>query len=155
MDNKAQAGSVFRLMVDGIIGFAILLMILSALAYFDALSYESNIADFISKVESVVETPNGEIVSSDGRLKFREGTAFSSVMLRDITGYGASCFEFQSNLNSVDISSDKESIEFTQNANCNVYLMCEPNNMQDESCYGQGDDCCEINCIVSFGGKID
>jgi len=150
-ENKAQSGAVFRLMIDAIIGLVIFAMILSTLAYFESLRIEASRAEFVTKVQAAVQSPNGAIIESDGKLFFLKGNGFNTIQLRDLTGYPKECFSFESNLHFVDITD--VSVEFEQNVEAKLYVQCSTTN--DVCDYDDPDtDCCEIECIVSFGKPI-
>ncbi|MDD4251113.1 MAG: hypothetical protein PHX27_02885 [Candidatus ainarchaeum sp.] len=145
LDVKGQSGAVFRLMVDAIIGLVILLIILSVLTYFESVRIDVSKAEFISIVQSAVETPNGSVVASK-TLVFVSGLGFSASQLQSLTNYPADCFKFQSNLGSVNIIADGKMVEFKQNVETKVYAKCEPDLDNPENI---------ITCDISFGTKLD
>jgi len=146
-EEAGQASAVFRLMVDAIIGFAILMIIVSALTYFNDLRIRTSLSEFNSLVESAVNSPDGKIVESNS-LVFSKGQGFSSQSMQAITGVPASCFLFKTNLSFVDVGNGLY-IEIRQNTETKVYAQCL------EASLGSCDNStCEICCIISFGKKI-
>ena len=152
IDNKAQAGSVFRLMVDSIVGLAILLLILSSLTYFQGLKVDVSRAQFISIVEAAIESPNGKIISSDGVLIFTEEASFTASMLNGLTGYPSDCFTFRGPKSFADIPDNEQAITFKQNISTNVYGRCT---VDPDVALEYGNDECSVNCVFYFGVKPD
>ena len=150
IDNRAQAGSVFRLMVDAIIGLVILILILSTLSYFQSLQVSVSRAQFISIVEASIQTPNGKVITSDGTLSFVKDEAFTSSMLNGITGYPSKCFTFKGSKSFADIPEKEHAITFRQNIKTNVYGQCVVD--PDVDLEYQSEEC-SITCIFYFGVK--
>lgn len=150
-DQRGQAGDVFRLMIDSIIGLAILVIILSSINYFGSLRSQISIAEMRGLVESGVQTPTGRVLESNN-LSFSKGEAYSSVLMEQWTGVPESCFSFESGLGAISIVDDRKA-EFTSNVDTKVYVSCIIN--PNEICeYGDGDcGSCEFDCIISFGRK--
>jgi hypothetical protein len=142
-DEKAQSGTVFRLMIDAIIGLIILMIILSVLGYFQSLRVDVSKAEFVSTIKAATQTPDGRVVSSQ-RLVFLKGTTFSSDQLQYVTNYSSDCFEFQTNHSSVEIFASGKMVEFKQDIETILYARCRP-----------GTDDCVIFCDVSFGRKLE
>ena len=152
IDNRGQAGSVFRLMIDAIIGLVILILILSTLSYFQSLQVSVSSAQFISIVESAIESPNGKIITSDGVLMFTKDTSFTASMLNGLTGLPRECFSFEGPKSFADIPNGGSAILFKQNIQTNVYGKCTVD--PDVELEYQSDDCI-INCTFYFGIKPD
>ena len=154
LENRAQSGAVFRLMIDGIIGLAILLIIVSALSYFQVLRTQAANEKFYSLVESATNSPNGKVFSEKNLLLTPGG--FSSISIRNKTNIYEGCFDFQSNLGSAKIAGDVddgdvEVITFNNVVETNVYVQCA---IENESCDPEDQECCKIMCIISFGKKL-
>ncbi len=147
-ENRAQSGAVFRLMVDGIISLAILLIVLSALSYFQALKISASNEKFYSLVVSATNAPNGKVFVEKS-LVFNPG-GFSSISIRNKTNIFEECFEFQSNLVSAKVSDTKMQITFTSPIEADVYAQCKSNRTD----CGGDPECCEIKCFISFGKKL-
>ena len=79
LETRAQSGAVFRLMIDGIVGLAILLIIISALSYFQALRVQAANEKFFSLVESATNSPNGKVFV-EKNLLFTQG-GFNAISL--------------------------------------------------------------------------
>jgi hypothetical protein len=148
-ERSAQSGAVFRLMVDAIIGLVILMMIISALNYFNGLRIEVSKAEFAALIKSAVSAPNGKVVPS-GSLIFSQGEMYDATTLSAMTGYSATAFTFQTNLGSAEIGSGNH-ITFTQPVECKVYARCIATGAK---CTEGDTECSEIECLVSFGKAI-
>lgn len=142
LENKAQAGAVFRLLIDAIIGLVILLAILSALSYFEQQQLSLSTKEFESFLVSIVNSPDGKIIESPA-LTFNKGTMYNTTSFEALTQHPRDCFFIQSGLGSIKVT-DKRIVEFSQRIQVTVYGQCEPS-FSDE---------CPYFCIVSFGKKI-
>jgi len=143
-ENNAQAGAVFRLMVDAIIGLVILLTILSALSYFEQQKISVGLKEFESVIYSAVNAPDGKIVESGG-LSFLKGTVFTSTGLEVATGYKAECFNFQTGVTTIQVSDS--AVRILQNIDVKVYAQCQPSIDCDSDCL--------FCCMISFGKRIE
>jgi hypothetical protein len=150
---RGQSGAVFRLLIDSIVGLAILVMILGALFYFETLNASASRQEFFSKVTAAVNSPNGIVVESTGRLVFHKG-GFSNGDMESLTGYPKDCFEFQSNLAFAKAPTG-EIIEFTGNIKSKVYVQCVTTGNDCSVEEEQDAGCCEIECLISFGKNIE
>ena len=151
-EEKAQAEAVFRLMIDSVIGLAILLVILSALNYFQGQVVVQSKSDFISLVKNAVNTPTG-IVLKSGELTFPNKFSVDTIDLQSWTNLSEKCFRFDSR-GSITLSEDKQKIEFTQSLKTIVYAQC----FTQLGCNPYGvvsnwNECCN-QCTVSFGIPI-
>ena len=155
-EDKAQSEAVFRLMIDGIVGMAILLIIISSLSYFQELRVQASNAKFFSLVESSINSPNGNVFV-EKKLSFVKGGSFSAVKLQREYNIPLKCFDFETNLSYAKIIGQDsgtgagKGIEFTQSVETNVYAKCE---LSNNSCDVDATDCCELNCVFSFGKKL-
>jgi len=149
LENRAQSGAVFRLMIDSIIGLAILLIIISALSYFQALRIQASTEKFFSLVNSATNSPNGKVFSENNLLFTPSG--LSTITIRNKTNIHESCFHFESNLGNVKINDDGSKLDFTANVETNVYAKCSLNGTQ---CGVDDEVCCEFECDISFGKKL-
>jgi hypothetical protein len=147
-DQKAQAEAVFRLMIDSVIGLAILLVIMSALNYFQGQVVVQSKSDFFALVKNAVNTPNGAVLMSK-ELTFPNKFSVDAADLQNASNLSENCFEFDS-MGSVQTSSDKKEVRFSQSlkvivyAKCNAVLGCDPYNSEN---------CC-TQCIISFARPL-
>jgi len=141
-------------MIDSIIGLAILVIIISAISYFDGLALQQSLSDFRSLVISSTQSPDGRVFNSPKELTFPEGQAFSALDLESWANVGAKCFEFDSGPKlSVRVSNDRGQAEFLTRLNLFVYSKCVTN-LCDPTDQSNPDNCC-MCCKVVFGKKID
>ncbi|MBT7241658.1 MAG: hypothetical protein HN878_04155 [Candidatus Diapherotrites archaeon] len=153
LETRAQSGAVFRLMIDGIIGLAILLIIISALSYFQALRVQAANDKFYSLVESATNSPNGKVFV-EKNLLFTPG-GFNTISIRNKTNIFEGCFEFQSRLVSAKIiggEGEASTVTFANVVETNVYAQCNP---EGSGCPIDDQECCDMKCIISFGKKLD
>ena len=148
-ENSGQAETVFRLMIDSIVGLVILVIILSAISYFNEQVIIHSKTDLMLLVQSAASSPDGTVLISKD-LSFAQGFAVDSSDAQLWTGYISDCFRFDSRYSSVEISSDNEKAEFLQNLQTKVYaqcvsISCDPTKQRTECC---------IDCIISFGKQI-
>ena len=152
-EKRGQAGDVFRLMVDAIIGLVILVIILTTIAYFETLRVQVSIAEMKNIIKGAVETPSGKLLESN-TLSFSGGEGYTGPLFEEWTGVPAKCFEFESNLGSIKIvEGPGGGAIFQTPLETKVYAYCllVPGS---DVIYGEGDDIeCELECLISFGRK--
>ena len=141
-EENAQAGAVFRLMIDAIIGLVILGTILSTLTYFDQQQMNNSVKEFQSFLYTAVSTPNGKIIDS-GNLTFNKDTGFTTIDFELITTHKSECFLITGAIGAADIKPN--AIKFLQKSQIRVFAKCEPVN----------DPNCNFFCTISFGKKIE
>jgi hypothetical protein len=152
-EDKAQANDVFRLMIDAILGLAILAIVMSTITAFGQLRQEISVAEMRGLVEGAVQTPTGKIVESD-TLAFSEGEGYTGAILEEWTGVPANCFLFQSNLSVIKIvEGPGGGAIFESNVDTKAFARCVVTGQTCE--YGEGDcGVCELECTISFGKKL-
>jgi hypothetical protein len=141
LENKAQAGAVFRLMVDAIIGLVILVAILSTLSHFEQQQLALSLREFESFLTSAINSPDGKIIESPV-LTFNKGTMYSTRSFEAMTQHPRECFFIQGLSGSIRITDD-ETVEFLSRTQVKIYAKCETS----------GGDC-PYTCTISFGKKI-
>jgi len=155
LDNKGQAEAVFRLMIDSIIGLAILMIIIAAIGYFDELRFIQSTSDFKQLIKDAVNSPDGTMLSAK-ELTFKSGTGFSADDFELFTVVNRKCFSFSSSFSSVEVSSDAQSVLFKQRLITTVSARCVPNTLAS-TCNSSvsaeltsPSECC-FNCEIYFG----
>lgn len=152
-EERAQAEAVFRLMIDSVVGLAILLIIVACINYFNVQIIEQSKADLINLVTSSASSPNGVVFTSSGDLTFARGFAVDSLDAQNWTRVSENCFHFISrgSEGSIQVVDDKKA-EFTQTLNVKVYSKCvsvpecNPNDLENSCC---------VDCTISFGKKLE
>ncbi len=155
MDNKGQAEAVFRLMIDSIIGLAILMIIIASIGYFDELRFIQSTSDFKQLVKDAVNSPDGTLLSAK-ELTFKDGAGFAADDFEGYTVVNRKCFSFFSSFASVEVSDDAQAVLFKQRLIASVSARCIPN-AAASSCISSVDaeitsdsDCC-FKCEIYFG----
>lgn len=160
-ENKAQSEVVFRLLIDSIIGLAILLIIVSSISYFQEQAILQDRETLVSLIQSAVNSPDGKIFTAQN-LTFKEGFAISSINTQTWTGLSMNCLSFDSSSLSVkldegstDNGSTFSTLEFERLLMVNVYARCVPimGSCNPRVEPTSPDECC-VNCVVSFGKKF-
>jgi hypothetical protein len=151
-EQNAQSGAVFRLMVDAVIGLAIIAMILSTLSYFNYLKINASIGEVNNKILAAVSSPNGEVIASTSKLFFLKGMTLTTGQMQSLTGYPEDCFRFKSNLGLIDITAEGKMVEFTESVETFFYARCTSEN---EFQIDPDESICEVECVFSFGEKLD
>jgi hypothetical protein len=153
MNNKGQAGAVFKLMVDGIVGLVILVIIFSLLMYFDSLRYANARSEVRDIVQTAYNNPTGIVVSQqkNEKLPFLKDEFFFGSHFAASLNSDKECFVFITNSPAIEILSN--SIRFNQNLNSFVSAKC--NTLSGASLdYVGCSSSCNICCAVSFGKKL-
>ena len=151
LDNKGQAEAVFRLMIDSVIGLAILVIIMASIYSFDRLTLDQSISDFKNNIINSVQSPDGTVFGNKD-LTFAEGYAITTFTLQNWTQKSYKCFDFDTATVSVKISStenDAKRADFTQRLTLKVYSKCISDSC-DPVDQTNPDNCC-VRCVVSFG----
>ena len=154
VEQRAQAEAVFRLMIDSVVGLAILLVILSALNYFQNQVVIQSKADLFSLVKNAVNTPTG-IVLKSGELTFSNGFVVDPYSLESAVNLSHNCFLFQSKGGSVILSNEGRKIEFDHRLELIVYAKCSLNSDCDPYVEPDSFNSCCTQCIVSFGSPLE
>jgi len=151
-EQRAQAESVFRLMIDSAIGLAILIIIVSSLSQFDKLSLNQSVSDFRDLVISSSQSPDGQIFNSK-ELTFAQGQTFSTSDLESWTNISEKCFEFDSVAKaSMNIPSNHNIAEFLSRFNVKVSSKCISRSC-DPTNQGEPTNCC-VCCKIQFGKAL-
>ena len=154
MENKAQAESVFRLMIDSIIGLAILFVIIASINYFQNQSIIQSKSDLYRLIEDASNSIDGKVISSK-ELTFSKGFGMDSFDAEKITGISQHCYSFKSIYGSIKISDDGKRVEFTQPLTTKVYSQCKPTEYGcDPRKRVESEANCCVKCIISFGKEI-
>ncbi len=152
-ENKAQAEAVFRLMIDSVIGLAILLVILSALGYFQDQELAQSKTDLVTLVDNAVNSPTGFIFKSK-ELTFPNKFSIDVIDLQNWTSLSENCFFLQAKSGSI-ITIDDKKIQFTQKLKTIVYAQCKTIQGCDLYTNPDSPNLCCTPCIISFGLPIE
>lgn len=152
MNNKGQAFEAYRVLIAMIIALAVLLIILSTVAYFDELRKKVSTDTVYSSWKSAVDSPNGKIVEARN-LYFTKDTRFNRRQFAIQVGLDEECLlldaESSTGYQLVD-SGPSPYVQVLNNLVGVVYFMCQTDNYisapSDASCYAY--------CTLSFGKSI-
>ncbi len=144
MNNKGQGFSVFNLLVQAIIGLFILVIIISALTYFEGQKFRISMDRFEDNLVFASQQPNGDVLVIE-EVVFNQSTISKKAIATRI-GIGAECIDFEAK-NIPAITVKNSSVVFNEPVTINVYLKCYPDNSCNST---QG-----IRCIVSFGKRLE
>jgi len=156
IEERGQAEAVFRLIIDSVVAFGILLIILSAINSFNELAIAQSRSDLIFLVQSSVNSPDGQILTSKD-LTFKKGFAVDVTDLQNWTGVSTHCFRLDGRTGPITII-DEQRAEFNQLLTLKVYALCSVSGT-NASCNTKDapqseSDCC-FKCLVSFGKKVE
>jgi hypothetical protein len=151
-EERAQAEAVFRLMIDSIIGLAVLVIIMSCLSYFTNLSFEQSMNDLRDLVKGATSSPDGKVLGKSN-LSFPGGRVISTSDFEYWTQISSTCFSIQSVLGSVSVTGSGASLEIQQTTKTNVSAKCLPRSC-DPSMQQEEGNCC-YDCTVSFGRQLE
>ena len=153
LGESGQSEAVFRLMIDAVIGLAVLAIIITSISYFEYLRISSSNAEFNTKILAAINSPNGNVIESKNNLYFGKGSSYTSSQLQTLTTYPAQCFSFQSGLSSIVINpANPGSATMLSNVDAKLFVQCKSTG---NTCTADYTTCCELECIVSFGKRID
>jgi len=146
-EQRAQSEAVFRLMIDSVVGLAVLVIILSAISYFNDQEKLNSISAFRSVIISATSSPDGTIISSQKALTFAQGGSFAAIDLQEWTNVSENCFTFDSSLTSTKVSNSGKRIEFLQGLQIKAHARC----ITDYGCDILDKEGCCMQCIITFG----
>ncbi|MEI7960866.1 MAG: hypothetical protein WCI04_00875 [archaeon] len=159
MNEKGQGEAVFRLLIDSVVGMAILLIIISMISYFNNQVIEQSRVDLINSMNDAVSSPDGKIVKT-GDLTFAKGFVVNQAFAQDWTGQGAKCFSFDArgaSLNILTKDGVPAGVQFTQNLTIQVNIQCKSssnaNSCNPKIAPETEADCC-FTCLIAFGKDI-
>ncbi|MFH1587761.1 MAG: hypothetical protein ABIA76_00290 [Candidatus Diapherotrites archaeon] len=145
MNSKGQAGPVFELLVQAVIGLFILVIVVSAISYFENQRYAISGQRFNEKILTAANQPNGDVLVVEG-IAFNSGS-MSSKFVSLKTGISAECIDFEAKDNAlIEVSSDGKTVSFEKSMDLDVFIKCCPT---AEDCFQS------IECTVSFGKKLE
>ncbi|MCD6434003.1 MAG: hypothetical protein J7L14_00120 [Candidatus Diapherotrites archaeon] len=147
LNSKAQASSVFRLLLGAVLGIGVLLIILTTLNYFQQQNLTMAQREFYNGFGIALQSPDGTVVKKES-LGFENFTV-SRYSLAKKFSIERECILFDGlKGSSIDIQQEYITIK---RGRFDVYFKCMPGNSQTPA----GSSSCEIFCIVSVGKKIE
>ncbi|PIN85353.1 MAG: hypothetical protein COV47_02570 [Candidatus Diapherotrites archaeon CG11_big_fil_rev_8_21_14_0_20_37_9] len=140
LGQKGQAFDAYHLLIGAILGFSVLLIIVSSINYFEGLRMQVSQERFFTGLNNAVDQPNGEILLIDD-LIFQADTSYTSRALERATGLEEGCLVFDdSGSTAFDVS--PELVTAKENIIGNISAICSTNS--DGFCTSSCQVCCEI-----------
>jgi len=153
LDQKGQAFEAYRLLIAMVIALAVLVIILSAITYFDDLRKRVSRDTLYSSFQSAVDSPNGKVVQASD-LAFTKDTTYSRVQFAKQMGLQPECIQLDAEKDSGfvlnDDNPDAPFVAVNSTIQGNVYMQCHTDNV----ILPRGPDTCFAYCIISFGKAI-
>jgi hypothetical protein len=148
LNEKGQEFIGFRLMIGVIIAFFILVIIMSALSYFEGLKTQIVQDVMHSGINSAKSSPNGMVVKKPN-VAFKPAV-FTQRYFSVISGLPQECIELQGRDDGiVYVQNNGRELVIEKDLSDNLYFRCVTCTHEDAF----NSDCeeCEINCFVSIG----
>lgn len=154
MNQSGQAFEAYRVLIAMVLALAILLIILSAVSYFDTLRQRVSQDTLYSSWKSAVDSPNGKVIRATG-LSFTTDTRFARVQFARQVGLEPACLSFDADPSTGfelhDEDPENPFVRVSSNLIGNVYFMCRLDNF----IIPQGPGSCYAYCLVSFGKPLE
>jgi hypothetical protein len=152
MNQSGQAFEAYRVLIAMVIALAVLLIILSAVTYFDKLREKVSLDTLYSSWKSAVDSPNGKVILAR-ELFFPKGTVFNRRQFAVQVNLEETCVVLDGE-KSAGFALDDSDIEHPRvtavnSVVGNVYMQCETTN---DTIPGFGN--CYAYCLLSFGKKV-
>lgn len=154
MNQRGQAFEAYRLLIAMVIALAVLVIILSAVAYFDDLRRKVSQDTLYASFKSAVDSPNGKVVQASG-LAFTKDTSYSRTQFARQSNLDEACIQLDAEndfgflLN--ENTPDKPFVRVTSTIQGSVFFQCQTSNF----IIPPGPDNCFVYCLISFGKTID
>lgn len=153
LNQKGQAFEAYRLLIAMVIALAVLVIILSAVAYFDDLRKRVSRDTLYSAFQSAVDSPNGKVVQASD-LAFTKDTTYSRVQFAKQMGLDPACIQLDADKDAgFELNDDNPDTPFVRvlsSVQGSVYMQCHTQNV----IIPPGPDSCFVYCILSFGKLI-
>lgn len=151
---RGQAFEAYRVLIAMIIALAVLLIILSAVAYFDELRKKVSTDTVYSSFKSAVDSPNGRVVEARN-LYFTQDTRFNRRQFAVQVGLDDECLmldaEKTAGYELVDSDPEHPYVQSLSNLVGVVYFQCQTDNFVN----APADATCYAFCLLSFGKPIE
>ncbi|MEK6902188.1 MAG: hypothetical protein AABX02_01195 [archaeon] len=154
LNEKGQAFEAYRVLIAMVISLAILVIILSAVSYFDELRKKVSTDTVYSSWKSAVDSPNGKVVEARN-LYFTKDTRFNRRQFGLQVGLDEACLvldaEKSTGYQLVDTDPLHPYVQVLNNLSGEVYFQCST--LNDDIGADGGVDCFAY-CRLSFGKTI-
>ncbi|MEM4257203.1 MAG: hypothetical protein QXD98_02475 [Candidatus Diapherotrites archaeon] len=143
---KGQAFEPFNLLLGAIFALMVLVIIISAISYFDNLNIEASKQKIISGLQAATKQPNKNQIEIK-EVKIRKDSVFSPKSLSEVLGISKECIEIVPNKYKAIEYSEENAIVLSE-ITTNIYARCSTNVEPFISD-------CEISCQISFGEPFE
>ncbi len=148
MNQQGQEGAGFRLIIEVVLAFFVLVIILGVVSQIDEWRWQVSVRRLYEGFDKSLNSPDGSvIVERDIVLKM--GSSYSNRAFEGSSaGIDAECIELDaSNSMAYDLSENRV-VSITTVIQTNVYYKCLPGHIV-------GKDDCGTFCTVSFGKELE
>ena len=153
LNQKGQAFEAYRLLIAMVIALAVLVIILSAVAYFDDLRRKVSQDTLYSSFKSAVDSPNSKVVKATS-LAFVSGSTYSRTQFARQTSLEDECIQLDGDKSSGFDLDDSDPlhpfIRVASSIQGSMYFQCDTSNF----IIPPGPDSCFVYCIISFGKAL-
>lgn len=144
MNSSGQAFTVFRFLVEAIVAMVILVIIISALRYFEEKNFEISRKRLFEGFSSAFQSPNGDVIERP-EIIFRSGDIITAGAFAKEVNMQPECISFNENsLSSVSFR-DSQTAFFSNQSIIKVFYRC----------FKQAESFCSIACEISFGKAFE
>ena len=150
MNARGQAFEAYRLLIAMVIALAVLIIILSAISYFDELRKKVSQDTLYSSFKSALDSPNGKIIKTTS-LVFSTGVTYSRVQFAKPNNLDPECIQLDASKETgFELHVENASapyVKVVQAVQGNVYFQCRTDNF----IIPPGPSDCFVYCLLSFG----
>ncbi len=153
MNQKGQAFEAYRVLIAMVISLAILVIIVSAISYFDKLREKVSLDTIYSSWKSAADAPNGRVVLAK-ELYFTKDSRFGQRQFAQRAGLDEACISLDAETSAGftlnDDDPDNPFVIVTSTTVGNVYMQCQTTNFLSTN----APDTCSEYCLISFGKLV-
>jgi len=142
---KGQAFTLYKMLISVIFIFLILMIIISAINYFENLRLDVSTQRVIKAMNEAAKQPNSDILKVED-VSIKKGTAFTAEALSEVSGLEPDCLTFDAfDYPSVELDTDNY-VRTTESLSTTIYIRCA----SDPAICTP----CTICCLFSLGKEI-
>ncbi len=151
MNSSGQAFSVYRLLIGAIVALLMLVIVYSAINYFEGLKFRMCDSNLQGALISASNTPDGSVVVVE-ECAMGAGKVINARELSLLLGVPEECFTFESSRSSAfEVGPDEKFIEVRQFVSPSVYVSCD---QLPTAPFPGSQNYCEFDCTVSLGKPL-
>ncbi len=150
LNQHGQAFEAYRLLIAMVIALAVLIIILSAISYFDELRKRVSQDTLYSSFKSAIDSPNGKIVKTTN-LVFPSGSRYTRTQFARPNNLEEECIQLDASKDTGFELHDEDAsapyVNVAQSIQGSAYFQCRTDNF----IIPPGPDTCFVYCLISFG----